>query len=188
MSERPKRETWQDWIPPVRQDPRPLLTRAQVVERLSAEGVQVAAADLRYWEYEGILPRAVRQRHEGATRAVYPTWFPDLVHHLRTLQSGGHELREIAQILRAVANSRMPLWITLHPDFWRQAADAGGAVPPPDLAAPLMELARRTRNVHGRRAVRRGEVRFSGDDDSAPIIYRFAIDLDDDPEDKVSES
>lgn len=172
----PKRETWREWLPPARVDPRPLLTRAQLVERLRADGVQVEEADLRYWEYEGILPRAVRQRHEGATRAVYPIWFADLVQHLRTLQGGGYELREIARMLRDIVAGQRPPWITLHPHFWRQASSGMGvAVPPSELSAPLMELARRTRHIHGEGAVKRGEIRFYGDEDAEPIVYAFTV-------------
>ncbi len=94
------RETWRDWLPPGADVPAELLTREQILERLRRWRVEATEADLRYWEYEGILPRPVRQWHKGATRAVYPSWFPILVRQLRRLQREGLNLGEIAVRLR----------------------------------------------------------------------------------------
>ena len=78
----------------------PLLTRDQVVQRLHESGVDVDLGDLRYWEQKGSLPHPIRQRHEGATRAVYPEWYVHLVKLLRQLQAHKRSLNEIGAILR----------------------------------------------------------------------------------------
>ncbi len=65
--------------------------------------VAASESDLRYWEYEGILPRAVRQWHEGAVRAIYPVWYLRLVRYLRQMQHEGLSLAEIGTRLRTLA-------------------------------------------------------------------------------------
>lgn len=81
-----KRETWRDWQV-VGMDGPPLLTREQVVQCLQDSGIAVTSGDLRYWEQKGSLPHPIRQRYEGATRAVYPEWYIHLVKLLRQLQA-----------------------------------------------------------------------------------------------------
>jgi len=71
VSEKTKRETWRDWLPPDAPPPTHLLTREEVVARLQEAGIKASVDDLRFWEQEGILPHPVRQRHKGATRAVH---------------------------------------------------------------------------------------------------------------------
>ncbi len=93
------RETWRDWLP-AGTAAGELLTREQILERLRRWRVEATEADLRYWEYEGILPRPVRRSHEGAVRAIYPAWFVPLVRELRHLQRSGLSLSEIAPRLR----------------------------------------------------------------------------------------
>lgn len=70
-------ETWLDWqcgeLPPLDE----LLTREQLLERLNNAGVDVTERRLMFWETFGALPRPVRKRHDGATRALYPAWFID---------------------------------------------------------------------------------------------------------------
>ncbi len=100
-----KRSTWRDLLAPDAPLPTELLTREQVLAQLKAWRVDATEADLRYWEYEGVLPRPVRQWHEGAVRALYPAWFVPLVRQLRALQHRGLSLDEIA--------ARMPAQIYL---------------------------------------------------------------------------
>ena len=100
---KPARETWRDWLPPDAPEPE-LLTREQLVARLREAGIDADVSDLRYWEYHGILPRPVRQRHDGATRAVYPDWFVWLVGLLREYQGRDNKsLQEIGPALRFAA-------------------------------------------------------------------------------------
>lgn len=102
---RDNRSTWRDCLPPDAPVPAELFTREQLLTQLKRWRVEATEADLRYWEYEGVLPRPVRQWHEGAVRALYPAWFVPLVQHLRALQRRGLTLDEIA--------ARMPAQIYL---------------------------------------------------------------------------
>ena len=95
--------TWRDWLPKGAPEPDDLLTREEVLDRLRSWSVEATVNDLRYWEYEGILPRAVKRQHDGAVRAVYPEWFPHLVRHLRDLQAEGLTLNQITPRLRTHA-------------------------------------------------------------------------------------
>lgn len=49
-----------------------LITREEVLERVRALGVPLTDRTLKRWEARGIVPRAVRRRFRGATRATYP--------------------------------------------------------------------------------------------------------------------
>lgn len=101
MSDKARRETWRDWVPPNVPEPRLLLTRVQLVEWFRTLGIDVTENDLRFWEYKGILPHPVRQRYEGATRALYPDWFVPLVARLRQLQDRDKlSLEQIRSMLR----------------------------------------------------------------------------------------
>ncbi len=145
-----------------------LLTRAQVVQALARRGVKVNESDLRYWEYEGILPRPVRQWHEGAVRAVYPDWYPFLVRRIRALQRQGLSLSEIAPHIRIHAR----LWFgydqTSRDLELRQHIPPWATVPEdieltPDLVAALEKFAR----IHARfrgAPIGRMEVHVIGDD------------------------
>ncbi len=94
------RETWQDWMPADLPAPTRLLTRNELIDQLQAAGVAVSASDLRYWEYEGVLPRAVRQWRDGANWVVYPRWIASTIALLRALQRASSlSLQEIAPIL-----------------------------------------------------------------------------------------
>ncbi len=101
---KPKRETWRDWRPADAPEPERLYTRDELLELLERMGVDATESDLRYWEYGGVLPRAVRQWHRGAVRAVYPDDVAYLVKELRRLQRyEGLSLEEIAPRLRTRA-------------------------------------------------------------------------------------
>ncbi|MDP9358316.1 MAG: hypothetical protein M3R02_24120 [Chloroflexota bacterium] len=100
-------ETWRDWMPDGAPDPDQLYTRDEIIEmvdRLHVTGTDpVSAGDLRYWESLGILPRPVRRWHEGAARALYPSWYAYLPRRVRILQRTGYSLDEIRPRIRTHA-------------------------------------------------------------------------------------
>jgi len=79
------------------------MTRDELIGRLIAVGVDVDEGDLRFWEYHGVLPRAVKKWHDGANRVFYPRWMIATVARLRALQDNGVPLRDIGHRLRADA-------------------------------------------------------------------------------------
>ncbi len=178
------RETWRDWLPPGAEVPTELLTRDELLERLRHWRVDATEADLRYWEYEGILPRPVRQRHEGATRAVYPSWFPLLVRQLRRLQREGFNLGEIAVRLRTHARLLLAYDDDEVGQQLRRLAPRGATTPediplPSELTAALEWFARlheRFRDV----PVARVEVHVIGTDGRA-TRYPFPLAGDAEP-------
>jgi len=99
------KETWLDppWTQPGDPAPQRLFTRDELAERLRILNLKTTAADLRYWEAKGILPQAIRRRHEGATRTLYPDWYGFLVRRLRQLQGAGYPLRLIKDKIRGEA-------------------------------------------------------------------------------------
>ncbi len=99
-----KRETWRNWLVKDTPEPKKLLTRDELVERLAHMGVDASAGDLQFWEGSGVLPRAVRQWYNGAVRAVYPDWYPYLVQEVRRLQAEGYTLRQIPLQVRLHAH------------------------------------------------------------------------------------
>lgn len=94
------RETWRDWMPEGVPEPVNLMTREAFVARLNAIDVDVDEGDLRYWEYHGALPRAIKRWHDGANRVFYPRWLIYTVALLRALQAAGLPLRSITPRLR----------------------------------------------------------------------------------------
>jgi hypothetical protein len=103
---RQKKETWLDppWTRPGDPEPERLYTRDELAARLQGLNVQASAADLRFWEARTILPQAVRRRHHGATRTIYPDWYGYLVRRLRQLQSAGYSLQSIKEKIRGEAS------------------------------------------------------------------------------------
>jgi hypothetical protein len=104
-TEKANQATWRDWQPPDVPEPMALLTRDEFLARLHRRGVDVEENDLRYWEYEGILPRAIRQWDAGAKarRAYYPLWMMAPVVALRELRREGFPLRDILPYLPLAA-------------------------------------------------------------------------------------
>jgi hypothetical protein len=104
-TEKANQATWRDWQPPDVPEPTVLLTRDEFLARLQRRGVDVEENDLRYWEYEGILPRAVRQwdPEAKARRAYYPLWMMAPVVALRELRRDGLPLRDILPYLKFAA-------------------------------------------------------------------------------------
>ncbi len=80
MSKQEPRETWRDWWPDGRPEPKALITRAELLAKIEENsGVRVTERELRYWEAVGALPGAIRQYHAGATHATYPFWHAGVV-------------------------------------------------------------------------------------------------------------
>src|SRR5680860_15348 len=97
------KETWLDWMPAEWPEPTEdeLMTRAKFLERLRySRGIDLTEARLVEWEQYGILPRPVRQRHEGTSRAVYPTWIASLIEMASELKSAGKRKSEIRDYLQ----------------------------------------------------------------------------------------
>ena len=95
-----ERITWHDWEPEGSPDPEEM-TREEFLARLNAIHVDVDESDLRFWEYQGVLPRAVKRWSEGANRVFYPRWMLFTITLLRALQGLGTPLREITPHLQA---------------------------------------------------------------------------------------
>ncbi len=170
-------ETWRDWMRSGATEPG-LLTRSELLDALHARGIDAENSDLRFWEYEGVLPRPVRQWHHGAVRAVYPDWFVYLIAQLRGMQRAGFTLQEIAPKLRELAELAgssfgPPGERELQSPDW---LDSLGRLPPPDSLLPaLATLARENERTPSRRgSIRRAEVRLV-DDRGKEITYLFAV-------------
>lgn len=105
--DKPKRETWRDWLPPGVPEPEQRFTREEVVEWLAKRHVAgmrpISAGDIAYWERIGVLPSGVRQWHEGSARALYPHWYWLLARQVRALQHAGFSLDEIRPRIRTHA-------------------------------------------------------------------------------------
>jgi DNA-binding transcriptional MerR regulator len=100
VAAKPKRITWRDWMPEGSPEPQTLLTRDEFLARLNAQNVNVDESDLRYWEYSGILPRAIKKWHENANYVFYPRWMLQTVTLLRGLRDAGLPLRDIPHYLQ----------------------------------------------------------------------------------------
>ncbi len=113
-------ETWEhpSWKAEGPPDPH-LVTRAELLTIVKRLGLDADERDLRYWESLGLLPRPVRRRHGGATRALYPRWVAQLVFQLRYFQDQGLTLAELPDRMRAVSRRLSVDMVTLHPEFPR---------------------------------------------------------------------
>ncbi len=106
-----KRETWQDWRPEDGDlSPSDLLTRDQLIQRLTDKGIRVSVDDIRNWQGAGLIPYGIRRRHKGATRTLYPPWMVGLIRLLRAAQGTGMRLSDpnMPRILRANAGQAVP--------------------------------------------------------------------------------
>ncbi|MDP9362898.1 MAG: hypothetical protein M3Q10_01485 [Chloroflexota bacterium] len=164
-----RRETWRDWRSADAPEPEQLYTRDELLELLARMGIDATESDLRYWEYGGVLPRAVRQWHDGAVRAVYPDDVAYWVKELRRLQRyEGLSLEEIAPRLRAHAR----LMSAHDRGDTEPAADLPqapeGIRPWPALATELDRLARWWEHLAGVEADR-VEVRVVGANGRATV-------------------
>lgn len=93
------RETWRDWLGPDEPDPEELFTRDEMAAMASGVDL-ITGDDLRYWEYQGVIPRSIRKWHDGKARAVYPGWYVYLARNVRQLQRQGLSLAEIGPEIR----------------------------------------------------------------------------------------
>jgi len=98
----PPKETWQDWQLPGTPDPEPLLTRAQFLDRVRAEGGDVSERSLVHWENIGVLPRAVRRWRDGKPATLYPEWLIPAVTTIRVMQEHGESLAAIRGTIRGI--------------------------------------------------------------------------------------
>jgi len=99
---KPKQETWRDWLPDGTPDPDEgdLLTLTEVLSHAAHLGAPVTDSEFRYWTSLGILPRPVRRRFKGATRATYPNWVVLIVYAAHELHRDGLPLATIRDRLR----------------------------------------------------------------------------------------
>ncbi len=105
--EQATRETWRDWLPPMWDaynlgDP-PLITRAELIDALQAENLNVSERTLRYWEQTGLLPRPTRGEQSGHGRggpSLYPYWMPMVTRQLVHLRSASSTERLGAEGIR----------------------------------------------------------------------------------------
>jgi hypothetical protein len=90
-------ETWKEWGAErlKERSPEELLTRDELFEKLQERGVSLNLETFRSWEKYGLLPRAVRQWHEGAVRALYPPWMVGLTALTHSLLSKGWTRDEV---------------------------------------------------------------------------------------------
>ncbi len=100
--DKPKKESWLDWLPAGVPEPDELLTRDDLLEGLRRDGVVVREDDLQNWQGAGIVPYGVRRRHPSSRtgRMLYPWWMGHVLRDLRALQAEGRSLRSIEPILR----------------------------------------------------------------------------------------
>ena len=123
------RETWRDWLGPDEPDPEELFTRDEMAAMASGVDL-ITGDDLRYCEYQGVLPRSIRKWHNGGARAVYPQWYVSLARNVRQLQRQGLSLAEIRPQIREYAHH------LLNMDFVAQPLEI-----PSDVQAGINTLA-----------------------------------------------
>jgi len=98
----PPKETWRDWMHPGTPEPEPLLTRAEFLDRVRAEGGDVSERTLAYWEKHNVLPHPVRRWHNGKSATLYPEWLIAAVTTVRVMQEMGESLAEIRRTIRDI--------------------------------------------------------------------------------------
>ncbi len=98
----PQKETWKAWMYPGTPEPEPLLTRAEFLDRVRAEGGDVPETSLVYWENIGVLPRAVRRWRDGKPATLYPAWLIPAVTTVRVMQEHGETLAAIRGTIRGI--------------------------------------------------------------------------------------
>ncbi len=174
---KPKRETWRAWLPDGVPEP-DLVTRDELVAILASWRLNVSVGDLRYWEHEGIIPKPIRQWHEGAVRALYPAWFKYVIRELRRLQRvEGLRLEQIQPQIRTY--TRLLLAYEKSPAGQELAKIHPRPMSPeelriwPDLMTELEQLARWWTHLSGI-AVDRVEVHVIG---STGRVTKYPIPL-----------
>jgi DNA-binding transcriptional MerR regulator len=134
-----RRETWIDlWpagvSPPTTED---MLSRAELLEELRAQGVNVPESTLIWWESSGVLPRAIRRFRDGRAHALYPTAAVDAIRHLHQLRSAGQPLDRIKPWVDA--------WVLATTTTWQDPLAPGLA----SVRGAVNELAQNLRNMRG---------------------------------------
>ena len=99
----PEKVSWTRWQADDPIDPGELITRDDLIQRLTAEGVAVTAADLIYWQRRGVIPYGERQWIGRVARVYYPGWMVDVIRELREQQAKGNRLRFLRPHLSALA-------------------------------------------------------------------------------------
>jgi hypothetical protein len=111
-----RRASWKDWLPEGAPEPGEddLRSRDDLVAAVNARlrtvhdpSWAIGADDLRYWEYKRILPQAVRRKHDGQVRAVYPWWMAPVVFALREWQHDKHGLPWIGETVQSVVTAAL---------------------------------------------------------------------------------
>lgn len=140
MTDTTTQETWADWFSG-EEDASALLSRDSFLERLQARNIEAKESDLRYWEYEGILPRPILRwdPEVKARRAYYPVWAMAAVFALRALQHEGRQLRDMGPILRAASEEAAAQFNRLLP-VWKQEENNETGTPRDELAEVLVIL------------------------------------------------
>ena len=190
---KPNKETWRDWLPPGAPEPTDLLTRAELIEQLQAEGLSVSAFDLRNWQSAGIVPYGINRwdKETQATRTFYPLVMVDIIRTLRALQTNGHKLSDIGPMLldqfgrilgsqKALGSGHDGLPSVRHITVAdaavirsSDAAHASVSTAPPGLKAQLVEMARNHERAFGL-TITHAEVRMV-DDRGRPMVHRFDL-------------
>jgi len=83
----PPKETWRDWMHPDTPEPEPLLTRAEFLDRVRAEGGDVSERSLVHWENIGVRPTPGSRRRPWL--ATTQQW--SLGGMMTSAKSGQHE-------------------------------------------------------------------------------------------------
>jgi hypothetical protein len=163
---RDHRLTWRDWIPaepgwfgPTDEE---LITRDELLDRVQELGVKIHPRTLQILENQGLVPRPIRQWHEGAVRALYAPWVVDLAMRAYDRRQGRWPLEKARADVRDAVKRAI---FTYGMDRW------GGKGIPLDFTKHLVELARRQESITGR-PVPVVEVRFLDADDRAVATIR----------------
>lgn len=99
-------ETWVDWLPEGFGPPPPeeQITRAEMIAQVQAllarTGDTISEWTIRNWEGQGLIPGPVRRLQDGAVRAFYPHWMPDVAVGVYINKRRGDDPEIIREIAR----------------------------------------------------------------------------------------
>jgi hypothetical protein len=131
-------KTWRDYLPPLVATPT-LITRAELLAQVPQWSADVSERTLRFWETEGVLPRAVRQKHHSVVQAVYPSWFVLVVAAVYHHRQHGWSLPAIAaEMPTIIQNFALMQWAFENNVIPLDDSTPGGT----DLIPPLRAVAR----------------------------------------------
>jgi hypothetical protein len=91
-----------------------LLTRGEFLDALAQRGVSLTVSNLERWHQLYLLPRPVRRRFRGATRAVYHPRMIDQAEGVRVLLNAGYSRTQIATML-ALSFESIGAWLGAWP-------------------------------------------------------------------------